>query len=228
MTTSIAQRYALSRYRSVSRSGTHACAQQQPAELTTLHGGADPPESRNMSDDIAGVLLRHRDRIHEIADVFARYGFAELAAHAADVPDAGFAGAVATKAADPRLAAVSAGERLRGALTELGTTWIKFGQMLSLRPDLVGPDVATEVAQLQADVPADPPGSAEATIGRGSAMYRFLGRSPSQQARSPGDACWCSARDIAAVSAGELTTIARITNDRHAFDMRPLTPMRLQ
>jgi predicted unusual protein kinase regulating ubiquinone biosynthesis (AarF/ABC1/UbiB family) len=27
------------------------------------------------------------------------------------------------------------GERLRGALTELGTTFIKFGQMLSLRPD---------------------------------------------------------------------------------------------
>ena len=29
----------------------------------------------------------------------------------------------------------SEGERLRGALTELGTTFIKFGQMLSLRPD---------------------------------------------------------------------------------------------
>jgi ubiquinone biosynthesis protein len=59
---------------------------------------------------------------------------------------------------------MSAGQRLRGALSELGTTWIKLGQMLSLRPDLVGPDVAAELAQLQADVPADPPGSAEQTI----------------------------------------------------------------
>jgi ubiquinone biosynthesis protein len=64
--------------------------------------------------------------------------------------------------ADPELASMSAGQRLRGALSELGTTWIKLGQMLSLRPDLVGPDVAAELAQLQADVPADPPGSAEA------------------------------------------------------------------
>ena len=66
--------------------------------------------------------------------------------------------------ADPELASLSAGQRLRGALSELGTTWIKLGQMLSLRPDLVGPDVAAELAQLQADVPADPPGSAEQTI----------------------------------------------------------------
>ena len=52
----------------------------------------------------------------------------------------------------------STGERLRRASTELGTTWIKFGQMLSLRPDVVGEDVATEFGQLQASVPADPPG----------------------------------------------------------------------
>jgi hypothetical protein len=43
----------------------------------------------------------------------------------------------------------STGERLRGALVELGTTWIKFGQMLSLRPD-VGEDVASEPGLLQA------------------------------------------------------------------------------
>ena len=62
------------------------------------------------------------------------------------------------------------GERLRGALTELGTTYIKFGQMLSLRPDLVGEDVANELSKLQATVPADPPGvaqrNAEAQLGR--------------------------------------------------------------
>jgi ubiquinone biosynthesis protein len=49
-------------------------------------------------------------------------------------------------------------------LSELGTTWIKFGQMLSLHPDLVGNDVAAELAQLQSNVPPDPPGSAESTI----------------------------------------------------------------
>jgi ubiquinone biosynthesis protein len=49
-------------------------------------------------------------------------------------------------------------------LSELGTTWIKFGQMLSLHPDLVGNDVAAELAQLQSNVPPDLPGSAESTI----------------------------------------------------------------
>jgi ubiquinone biosynthesis protein len=36
---------------------------------------------------------------------------------------------------DPQIVSMSDGERLRRALTELGTTWVKFGQMLSLRPD---------------------------------------------------------------------------------------------
>ena len=58
----------------------------------------------------------------------------------------------------------SDGERLRGALAELGTTAIKFGQMLSLRPDVVGQDIADELALLQADVPADAPGVAVRTV----------------------------------------------------------------
>ncbi len=46
--------------------------------------------------------------------------------------------------------------RLRLALTEMGPTFIKLGQVLSTRPDLVGPEVANELRQLQADIPADP------------------------------------------------------------------------
>jgi ubiquinone biosynthesis protein len=55
-------------------------------------------------------------------------------------------------------------ERVRLAFTELGTTFIKLGQVLSTRPDLVGPDLARELAHLQADVPADPPDIVRATI----------------------------------------------------------------
>ena len=60
---------------------------------------------------------------------------------------------------DGEIAELSAGERLRRALIELGTTWIKFGQMLNLRPDVVGADVADELTKPQASVPADPPGA---------------------------------------------------------------------
>ena len=45
------------------------------------------------------------------------------------------------------------GERLRMALEELGPIFIKFGQLLSTRPDLVPTDICTELAQLQDNVP---------------------------------------------------------------------------
>jgi ubiquinone biosynthesis protein len=45
------------------------------------------------------------------------------------------------------------GERLRMALEELGPVFIKFGQMLSTRPDLLPADIASELAKLQDDVP---------------------------------------------------------------------------
>jgi len=45
------------------------------------------------------------------------------------------------------------GERLRLALEELGPIFVKFGQMLSVRPDLLDPEVAAELAKLQDQVP---------------------------------------------------------------------------
>jgi len=54
------------------------------------------------------------------------------------------------------LASYSREARVRMALTELGPTFIKLGQVLSLRPDLVGSEQAAELQQLQTQVPADP------------------------------------------------------------------------
>lgn len=45
------------------------------------------------------------------------------------------------------------GERLRLALQELGPVWIKFGQMLSTRRDLLPSHLAIELAKLQDNVP---------------------------------------------------------------------------
>ncbi|HEX6680894.1 MAG TPA: AarF/UbiB family protein [Gaiellaceae bacterium] len=44
------------------------------------------------------------------------------------------------------------GRRLREMLEELGPTFVKFGQLLSTRPDLVPPDVVVELQKLQDDV----------------------------------------------------------------------------
>ena len=46
---------------------------------------------------------------------------------------------------------------MREAFTELGTTFIKLGQILSTRPDLAGPEITDELAKLQSGTPADPP-----------------------------------------------------------------------
>ena len=45
------------------------------------------------------------------------------------------------------------GVRLREALEELGPVFVKFGQMLSTRPDLLPEDIAEELARLQDNVP---------------------------------------------------------------------------
>jgi len=116
--------------------------------------------------DLLGVLVGRRRRLFEVADVLRRYGFAAIAAQLENAgrPGYGIVQTMAERLIDPSLASASAGERLRGALTELGTTTIKLGQLLSLRPDIVGPAIATELAALRAGVPADAPGYAEATL----------------------------------------------------------------
>ncbi|MCA8943086.1 MAG: AarF/ABC1/UbiB kinase family protein, partial [Planctomycetes bacterium] len=48
------------------------------------------------------------------------------------------------------------GQRIRAALVELGPTFVKLGQVLSTRPDLIPADVAEELAGLQDQVPAEP------------------------------------------------------------------------
>jgi len=62
------------------------------------------------------------------------------------------------------LASYSREARVRMALTDLGPTFIKLGQVLSLRPDLVGSAQAAELQLLQANVPADPPEAVARTI----------------------------------------------------------------
>jgi ubiquinone biosynthesis protein len=61
---------------------------------------------------------------------------------------------------DPR------GQRLREALERLGPIFVKFGQVLSTRRDLLPADIADELARLQDRVPPFPSAVAVATIER--------------------------------------------------------------
>lgn len=58
------------------------------------------------------------------------------------------------------------GQRLREALERLGPIFVKFGQVLSTRRDLLPPDIADELAWLQDRVPPFPSKVAIATIER--------------------------------------------------------------
>ena len=58
------------------------------------------------------------------------------------------------------------GERLRLALESLGPIFVKFGQMLSTRRDLIPADIADELARLQDRVPPFPSVEAEAVLRR--------------------------------------------------------------
>src|SRR5690606_10311030 len=60
-------------------------------------------------------------------------------------------------------------ERLTNALNRLGPTYVKFGQTLATRPDIVGVDVAADLAVLQDKMaPFDPelvPGLLQEALG---------------------------------------------------------------
>lgn len=108
-----------------------------------------------MKIDAIARLERHAKRLGEIAAVLGKYGLADM-----------FGGFEypwlnnRLRSADGQvLADVSTAAKVRLALTELGTTGIKLGQMLSTRADLIGPEMTAELAELQANVPAQ---SAEA------------------------------------------------------------------
>jgi ubiquinone biosynthesis protein len=57
------------------------------------------------------------------------------------------------------------GRRLREMFDELGPTFVKFGQLLSTRPDVVPPDIIGELRKLQDDVSPVPMQDVERVIG---------------------------------------------------------------
>ena len=63
-----------------------------------------------------------------------------------------------------RRRAASRGARLRTALEELGPIFVKFGQAVSTRRDLLPPDIADELAKLQDRVPPFPGAQARQLI----------------------------------------------------------------
>ncbi len=114
----------------------------------------------SLADRVGNVV-----RLAEVVRVLASHGFAHLVRgaglhqgiparllrdlHLLDAPE----GEPATR-----------GERLRAVLAELGPTFVKFGQVLSTRSDLLGPELAGELAGLQDRVPPAPEAEVRAQV----------------------------------------------------------------
>lgn len=85
-------------------------------------------------------------RFKDLISVLLRYGFDDLVDRL-DIP--GMALVRKIHRVDPKL---SPYQRIRHALEELGPTFVKFGQIMSLRPDLLPKELILELRHLQDDV----------------------------------------------------------------------------
>ena len=90
-------------------------------------------------------------RLGEIAQVAARHGF-------------GYAFEGRRSGSRDEATPTARGRHLREMFDELGPTFVKFGQLLSTRPDVVPPDIIAELRRLQDDVSPFPFADVERVI----------------------------------------------------------------
>ncbi|MCX8084895.1 MAG: AarF/UbiB family protein [Calditerrivibrio sp.] len=95
-------------------------------------------------------------RIRDIAKAFLKYGFGPLIYELNLAPVLGFFMRFIAPRQKKEIMDLPPGIRFRKLLEELGTTYIKFGQFLATRPDILGEEIIQELKKLQDDTPYFP------------------------------------------------------------------------
>jgi len=95
---------------------------------------------------------RELPRLREISVVLVRHGLGDLLRRAGVAPLLETAGFVLQWVEDPGLAQLEMPQRARLAFEQLGPTFVKLGQILSTREDLLPPAWTSEMAQLHSHV----------------------------------------------------------------------------
>jgi len=98
--------------------------------------------------------MQHLRRYREIIFVFIKYGFGAIIDNIGILKHINVRRKILKQTNDENIAKLSRGERLRLALEELGPTFIKMGQILSTRSDILPKDIIKELEKLQDKAPA--------------------------------------------------------------------------
>lgn len=131
--------------------------------------------------------VRDLSRLHEISVVFIRHGLGDLVRRVGVASLLERAGTVLHWGEAARSAQLEPQQRLRLACEELGPAFIKLGQMLSTREDLLPPAWTTELGRLRSNVAPVPfeelrPVIERALGGAPDAAFAELEREPSGSA----------------------------------------------
>jgi ubiquinone biosynthesis protein len=103
-----------------------------------------------------GKTYRHLKRYRQVLRTLVKYGFGELVDRSRVGYHIKFGKARVHTLPEQELRRMSRAQRVRLACEELGPTFIKLGQALSVRPDLLSANLIAELGQLQDNVPPFP------------------------------------------------------------------------
>ncbi|MDA8168315.1 MAG: AarF/UbiB family protein [Nitrospiraceae bacterium] len=108
--------------------------------------------------------FRTARRLQQIINVFLKYGFGRILDQIKLSRYIPFLTRLRTFGQWPSVKGPGMPENLRRAFEELGPTFIKLAQILSARPDIIGPEFADEFKKLQDEVPPFSPETAKRII----------------------------------------------------------------
>ena len=107
----------------------------------------------NLLSLIFGQKYNDLKRYREIIRVLFRYGFEEVVSYMEENKRFGFIRRFIPKATIEHATHLTKWEKIRLVAEELGPTFVKFGQLMSNRPDLLPADLIRELEKLQDSVP---------------------------------------------------------------------------